>query len=137
MDVLKARMEVLKTLMHSKESSAKKAQDEYFLCELVAEMHHRGIEFAPIDLKKSHATDFTKVGKGLILPPLDCIDSISASMAKGITSARDEEPFKNREDLTKRAKIGQAAIDTLDKYGLIDDLPESAQINLFDMLGGM
>ena len=34
----------------------------------------------------------------------------------------------------QRGKIGQAAIDTLDKYGLIDDLPESAQINLFDML---
>lgn len=136
MDTLKARMEDLKVKMHSKDSSAKKAQDEYFLCELVAEMHHRGIEFAPIDLKTSHATDFTKVGKGLILPPLDCIDSISASMAKGITAARDEEPFKNREDLMKRAKIGQAAVDTLDKYGLIDDLPESAQIDLFDMLGG-
>lgn len=136
MDVLKNRMEYLKQNMHSRESSAKKMQDEYFLCELVAEMHHRGIEFAPIDLKTSHATDFTKVEKGLILPPLDCIDSISASMAKGITSARDEEPFKNREDLMQRAKIGQSAIDTLDGYGLLDDLPESAQINLFDMLGG-
>lgn len=136
MDVLKERMEELKVLMHSKESSAKKAQDEFFLCELVAEMHHRGIEFAPIDLKTSHATDFTKIGKGLILPPLDCIDSISASMAKGITAARDEEPFKNRDDLMQRAKIGQSAIDTLDKYGLIDDLPESAQIDLFSMLDG-
>ncbi|MBP3265527.1 MAG: PolC-type DNA polymerase III [Clostridiales bacterium] len=136
MEVLKARMEVLKTLMHSKESSAKKAQDEYFLCELVAEMHHRGIEFAPIDLKTSHATDFTKVDKGLILPPLDCIDSISASMARGITAARDEAPFKNREDLMQRGKIGQAAIETLDKYGLIDDLPESAQIDLFSFMDG-
>ena len=136
MDVLKNRMEELNQIMHGRESSAKKAQDEYFLCELVAEMYHRGIEFIPIDLKTSHATDFTKVGPGKILPPLDCIDSISASMAKGITAARDEEPFKNRDDLMQRAKIGQSAIDTLAAYGLIDDLPESAQIDLFSMIDG-
>ncbi len=57
-------------------------------------------------------------------------------MARGITAARDEAPFKNREDLMQRGKIGQAAIETLDKYGLIDDLPESAQIDLFSFMDG-
>ena len=36
----------------------------------------------------------------------------------------------------QRGKIGQAAIETLDKYGLIDDLPESAQIDLFSFMDG-
>ncbi|MBR1796653.1 MAG: PolC-type DNA polymerase III [Clostridiales bacterium] len=136
MDTLKARMSELSTKMHSRESSAKKAQDEYFLCELVAEMYHRGIEFAPIDIKTSHATDFTKIGPKLILPPLDSIDTISASMARAITDARDEEPFKNRDDLMNRGKVGKSALQKLIDYGLLDDMPESAQIDLFSLLDG-
>ena len=136
MDTLKARMDELKVLMHSRESSAKKAQDEFFLCELVAEMYHRGIVFDPIDIRTSHATDFTKVSKGHILPPLDSIDTISASMAKGITEARNQEPFKNREELMQRGKIGQSAVQKLADYGLLDDMPESSQIDLFSLLDG-
>ena len=136
MDVLRARMEELKVLMHSKEASAKKAQDEYFLCELVAEMYHRGIEFVPIDINTSHATDFTKVGPGKILPPLNAINSISAAMGKSITDARDEAPFKTRDDLLNRAKIGQSGVQTLADYGLLEGMPESSQIDLFSLIDG-
>lgn len=137
MDTLKARMDDLRILMHSRESSAKKAQDEYFLCELVAEMYHRGIEFVPIDIKTSHATDFTKVGPGKILPPLNAIDSISASMAQGITAARAEAPFSTRDDLMTRGKIGQSAVQKLADYGLLDDMPQSAQMDLFSLIDGV
>lgn len=136
MDVLKRRMEDLKIQMHSKEASAKKAQDEYFLCELVAEMYHRGIEFVPIDINTSHATDFTKVGPGKILPPLNSIDSISASMAQGITSAREEAPFRTIDDLMTRGKVGKSAVDKLKEFGLLDGMPESAQIDLFSLMDG-
>lgn len=133
MDILKVHMEELKIAMHGRDSSAKKKQDEYFLCELVAEMYHRGIEFVPIDIKTSHATDFVKVGKGKILPPLDAIDTISASMGRSITAARDECEFKNRDDLINRAAIGQSAVQKLAEYGLLDDMPQSAQIDLFSL----
>ena len=136
MDILRARMEELKVLMHSKEASAKKAQDEYFLCELVAEMYHRGIEFVPIDINTSHATDFTKVGPGKILPPLNAINSISAAMGKSITDARDEAPFKTRDDLLNRTKIGQSGVQTLADYGLLEGMPESSQIDLFSLIDG-
>jgi len=136
MDILKSRMEDLKTVMHSKDSSAKKAQDEYFLCELVAEMYHRGIEFVPIDIKTSHATDFVKVGKGQIRPPLNAINTISSSMAQSITRARDEAEFTTREDIMTRGHVGQAAIDKLADYGLLDGMPESSQIDLFSFIDG-
>ena len=99
-------------------------------------MYHRGIEFLPIDINTSHATNFVKVEKGKILPPLSSIDSISDSMAEAITKARDEAPFGTREDLMQRSGIGKSALQTLADYGLLEDLPETSQIDIFSMLGG-
>ena len=112
-----------------------KTKSEYYLSEIVEEMYHRGIKFLPIDINKSHATDFIKEGKGLIRPPLDTIDSISSGIAESITAAREEAPFTTREDMMNRAHIGKAAIETLANYGLLDDLPETSQIDIFSMLG--
>lgn len=137
MDVLKGRMEELKMVMHNRDSAAKKAQDEFFICELVAEMYHRGIEFLPIDINTSHATNFTKVGPGKILPPLNSINSISSSMAEAFTAARDEAPFKTIEEMSKRGKLGQAGVQKLKEYGLLEGIPESSQIDLFSLLDGM
>ncbi|MCQ2531427.1 MAG: PolC-type DNA polymerase III [Saccharofermentans sp.] len=111
-----------------------KTKSEFYLSEIVEEMYHRGIKFLPIDLEKSHATNFVKVAKGEIRPPLDAIDGISSSMAEAITEARDEAPFTTREDLMNRAHIGKAALEILDNYGLLTDLPETSQIDIFSLL---
>ncbi len=137
MDVLKGRMEDLKMVMHNRDSAAKKAQDEFFICELVAEMYHRGIEFLPIDINTSHATNFTKVAPGKILPPLNSINSISSSMAEAFTAARAEAPFKTIEEMSKRGKLGQAGVQKLKEYGLLEGVPESSQIDLFSLIDGM
>lgn len=111
-----------------------KTKSEFYLCELVEEMYARGIEFVPISLEHSQAVNFTKVGDKKILPPLDAIESISGAMAEGIVAARQEKPFVNREDLMKRSGIGKSALATLVEFGLCDDLPESSQINIFDLM---
>ncbi len=110
-----------------------KIKDEALLCELVEEMYDRGISFAPITLDGSDGKKFLKVDDKHIRPPFAAIDSISESMGMGIAQARDQEPFKNREDFTNRSGIGQSATQViLDYGGIIDDLPESAQMTLFD-----
>lgn len=114
-----------------------KTKAEYYLCEIVEEMYHRGIKFLPIDLKLSHATDFVKESTGHIRPPLDAIDGISSAMAESITAARDEAPFSTREDLMNRAHIGKSAMEILDSFGLFTDLPETSQIDIFSILGDM
>ena len=73
--------------------------------------------------------------KGKILPPLASIDSISSSIAENITRAREEAPFTTREDLMQRSGIGKSALQTLADYGLLEDLPETSQIDIFSMLG--
>ncbi len=118
-------------------SRQKKLQEEFYICEIVEEMYNRGIEFVPIDINSSDAVRFKIVEKGKIIPPLDTIDGISSGIASAITSAREEASFANREDLMTRSGIGKSALQVLADYGLLEDMPESSQIDLFSLLDGM
>ncbi len=131
-EVLVSRRKFLADEMHRDPNP--KIKSEFYLCEIVEEMFARGINFAPIDIEKSEATKFVKVEKGLIRPPFNVIESISDSIATKIVNARNEAPFANRDDLMNRSGIGQAAVAKLADYGLLDGMPESSQVSLFDLL---
>ena len=77
---------------------------------------------------------FVKRSKGVIVPPFNAIRDISASMGIAIEEARKDGPFKNRDDFARRAGLGSSSVDKLIQYGgILDDLPESAQVDMFDM----
>ena len=109
-------------------------KEELRMCEVVEEMYKRGISFAPIDINQSHATDFIKIETNRILPPLSAIDGITDQMARIITCSRDEKPIKNRRDLLNTIRIGYATLEKMEKYGLLDSIPEDYQMNIFDMI---
>ncbi|NLJ70097.1 MAG: PolC-type DNA polymerase III, partial [Clostridiaceae bacterium] len=110
-------------------------QKRHFYLELVEEMQQRGIDFLPIDLKKSKATQFYSPEKGKIRPPFNAIPNISETLSNQIVKARENGgEFKNREDLARRAELGAASIESLAKAGVLDNIAESAQIDLFSML---
>ncbi|MBO4408772.1 MAG: PolC-type DNA polymerase III [Clostridiales bacterium] len=134
-DKVKLRRQELAERMRQDDNP--KIKSEFYLCEIVEEMYARDITFAPIDLYDSEAVRFKKIGKGLIRPPFKAIDSISDSMAEQIVQARNSGgEFRNREEFTQRTGIGQSATQKLLDYGgIIDDLPESAQVTLFDLFG--
>lgn len=132
-DTLVSRRKYLNDQMHLDKNP--KIKSEFYLCEIVEEMYARGIELLPIDIATSDATKFKKIAPGKILPPLNVIDSISDSMAEAIVAARNQQPFANRNDLLVRSKIGQSALQKLIDYGLLDGMPESSQIGIFDLLG--
>jgi len=106
----------------------------YYLCELVEEMYARGIEFLPYDILKSDAVRFQKAGKGKILPPLNAIPTISAAIAQSIAKAREDGPFKTRDELLRRSGIGPTAMAKIISTGCVDHLPDSAQIDLFSLM---
>ncbi len=108
----------------------------YYILELVEEMQLRGIDFLPIDIYASDAIRFVKEEKGRIRPPLNAIPAISEAIAGQIVAARQDGPFKTREDLMRRAGIGQSSIDTLAAAGCLEKMPEAAQMNLFELMGG-
>lgn len=130
--------EVVKQKMREIEAqgneAANKDKDMYDDLELVLEMYERGFKFLPIDLYKSHATKFLLEDEGL-RPPFSSISGMGTVAAEGIYNAvRSEELIKSIDDLRKRAKIGNAAIDLLKKFNCLNGLPESDQLSFFDVI---
>lgn len=130
--------EVVKQKMKEIESqgndASNKDKDMYDDLELVLEMYERGFKFLPIDLYKSHATKFMLEEDG-IRPPFSSISGLGTVAAEGIYNAvHNGEPINSIDDLRKRAKIGNAAIELLKKFNCLKGLPESDQLSFFDMI---
>ena len=102
------------------------------ILELVCEMFARGIKFLPIDLYESDATKFKVIGDNL-LPPLNSIPGLGENAAKALVSAREEEDFCSIDDLRSRGKVSKTIIDKMKDMGILEGLPESSQISLFDL----
>lgn len=114
--------------------AANKDKDMYDDLELVLEMYERGFRFLPIDLYKSHSVKFVVEEDG-IRPPLNSISGMGGVAAEGIYNAvHGEEEIKSMDDLKKRAKIGNAAIELLKKFGCLKGIPESDQLSLLDVI---
>ncbi len=102
------------------------------ILEICLEMYARGINFVPVDLYKSHATDFLQVEDG-ILPPLSALPGLSENDALSITAEREKGEFRNVEDLRLRTGIGKNPINILEENGCFDDLPDADQVSLFEL----
>ena len=130
--VKKRRIE-LADEMHAKGDPNTKLK--YYFYELIEEMYARGITFAPITLNDSLGKKFTKAGDKLIRPPFCAIAGVSEANGIDIENARKDGEFKNRDEFMKRTGVGQSVVQKLLDYGgILNDLPESAQMNLFDLL---
>lgn len=128
---VKAKMKEIEMLGNE---ATPKDKDMYDDLELVLEMYERGFKFLPIDLYKSHATKFLLEEEG-IRPPLNSIAGMGTVAAEGIYKAvNGGKPISSIEDLKKRAKIGNAAIELLRKFNCLEGLPESDQLSLFDVM---
>ena len=102
------------------------------ILELVCEMFARGIKFLPIDLYESDATKFRVIGDDL-LPPLNSIPGLGENAAKALVNARNEEPFCSIDDLRSRGKVSKTIVDKMRDMGILEGMPESSQISLFDL----
>jgi DNA polymerase-3 subunit alpha (Gram-positive type) len=125
--------EKMKEIENLGNAAGPKDKDMYDDLELVLEMYERGIKFLPIDLYKSHATKF-QIEEDGIRPPINSIAGMGNVAAEGIYNAAQEEPFSSIEDIRKRAKVGNAAIESLKKFGCLRGLPESNQMCFFDVI---
>ncbi|MGN0379337.1 MAG: PolC-type DNA polymerase III [Butyrivibrio sp.] len=98
---------------------------------LVQEMYARGFEFMPIDLYKSHSRNF-QIIDGKLLPPFKSIDGLGEAAADGIYEAAKNGPFKSKEDFIKRSKVPKTSAALMADLGILEGLPESNQLSLFD-----
>ncbi len=101
--------------------------------DVTIELISRGYKVSPLDLMRSHATDWTvdPDDPKAILPPFTAVDGLGAGVANGIVNARQEREFISKKDLSSRAGISAALIKKLDELQVTNHLQESNQMSLF------
>lgn len=126
-----------KLLYHMKDfekrmdSLSKKEQDSYKDMKSVLEMYARGFDFMPIDIYRAQATRF-QVIDGKIMPSLSSISGLGEKAAAGIVDAVKDGVFLSRDDFQTRTKVSKSMTDLLTDLKILDHLPETNQLSIFD-----
>lgn len=101
---------------------------------IALEMTARGFKFGNIDLYRSDSMNFIiDSDKKTLIPPFRTIDGLGDIVARKIVEEREKGDFISIEDLQKRAKVSQTLIDKMRIMGILNNLPESSQLSLFDV----
>ena len=99
---------------------------------LVQEMYARGFEFLPVDLYKSAATKFL-IEDGKLRPPFSSIEGIADSAGELLYEAGKGGKYISRDDIRQRSGVGASVIETLAAQHILDGLPQSNQLSIFDL----
>ena len=110
---------------------SKKEQDQIRDMKIVQEMYARGFEFTKIDLYKAKAKEF-QIIDGKLMPSFASIDGLGDKAADQVVEAAKDGQFLSKDDLRTRAKLSKTLIDLMEEMGIIEGLPESNQLSLFD-----
>ena len=110
---------------------SKKEQDTLKDMRSVQEMYARGFEFVPIDLQTAQANKFTIVD-GKLMPAFSSIEGLGGKAAESIEKAVRETKITTVSELKERSGVGDSVIALLDKFGILNGMPRSDQISLFE-----
>lgn len=106
------------------------------ILEMCNEMQKRGFQFLPVDLYKSDATKFL-IEENALRMPFTAIKGLGGTAAETIVAARQEKEFFTKEDILRRTKISKSILEQMDLMGCTAGLPNSEQVELWDLLGGI
>ena len=109
--------------VQSKPNPTAKDDDLLTALQVALEMTLRGIKFLPVDINKSSATVF-EIEDGNLRIPFIAVDKLGQTVAESIVEARNESPFKSKEDAQKRGKINQSLYEEFDNTHVFGDLPD-------------
>ena len=99
---------------------------------LALEATARGFKFGNIDLQKSDSKNYIIADDGItLISPFRTLDGLGDSVANQIIEARNEKPFYCIEDFQTRGHVNQTTLEKLKSLGVLDGMPESAQLSLF------
>ena len=124
---VRAKIEEIKSLGNDKTN---KDSALYDILLITNEMMSRGYEFLPIDLFKSHATDYL-VEDGKLRIPFSAMSGVGDNAAKGIYEAVQKGGFMSIEEFQSESGASKTTIDMLKNIGAFGDLPESTQMSFF------
>ncbi len=121
--------------MRRKPNRTANEEDLLVTMEAVYEFNLRDFEFAPIDLYESAATKFLLTEDGRLRPPFVSISGLGEAAAQDLAACKESgERFISVEELGRACpKVSQTHLETLKRLGALGDLPESSQMNLFEL----
>ena len=104
-----------------------KDEDLLTMYQVATEMLKRGFKFLPVDINKSHSTDFVIEGDNLRLP-LISIPGLGEGVAIDAVERRNEKKFTSIEDVTTRTKINKTVIEKMILLNAFPGLKEEEDI---------
>ena len=114
-----------------KDQLSKKEQDVYRDMRIVQEMYARGYEFMPVDIYRASDRYF-QIIDGKLMPALNTIEGLGGKAAEQVVEAAKDGKFLSKDDFRQRTKATKTAIELMSDLGLLEGLPESNQLSLFD-----
>ncbi len=126
--------EYVKNVIASIENLGKEAKatdtDKATTYQVVVEAMARGIEFLPVDLERSDATQFLPED-GKIRMPFSVFSGVGEAAAKGIAAARDRGGYISQEEFRTMAGISNTIVELFDRENVFGGLPATSQITFF------
>ena len=114
-----------------KDTLTKKEQDTVKDMRIVQEMYARGFTFLPLDVYTAKARYF-QIIDGKLMPALNTIEGLGDKAAEAIEDAAKQGAFLSKDDFRQRTKVSKTVIDLMSGLGLLEGLPETNQLSLFD-----
>ena len=72
-----------------------------------------------------------KVNEGKVVLPFVAINGMGEGAAGALARGYKERPYETVEDVIERGKVNKTVIEELRSHGVLDGLPETAQISFF------
>ena len=126
----KAVEDRMEEIIRKGKDASKKEEDEFIVLEVAYEMYARGYEFAPARLGISDSLRFL-AHDGKVLLPFVAITGVGEGAATTFHEEYLRRPYETVEEISDRGKINKTALDEMRQHGVLEGLPETAQLSLF------
>jgi DNA polymerase-3 subunit alpha (Gram-positive type) len=116
----------------SKAERTPKDSGTYDAMLMVYEMQLRGINLLPAFYKNSHPTRYVADGNALRLP-YSAIEGCGENAANRLYEVVQNGDFICVDDIQAKSSLNKTVLEKLTQIGFFGDLPQAAQISLFDL----
>ena len=126
-DAVRAKIEELQAKGNTR---TKKESDLHDILMITNEMMSRGLEFLPVDLKKSHATEYL-IEDGKIRIPFCALAGVGKNAAKGIYETAQKGDYLSVEEFQSSSGATKTMIELLESMNAFGSLPKTTQLGFF------